>query len=205
MTSILNAMPTLASRSGCKTPGSFFLYSSYCIIFATSVSGRREDIRTISKAQTDGSSSDFLLFMPTYDHTKHVSPLHAVLSFYSTLVTFLPSHTLHQATAELQSVLLQSKAQPVIHRKFRLADFFPHPGYFISGAIAGGISRTATAPLDRLKVYLLAATKTRGNLPVSVIKAEKRWCSQGRLNVPMVNAIKDLWRLGGFRTLFTGM
>ncbi|RMZ68878.1 calcium dependent mitochondrial carrier [Pyrenophora seminiperda CCB06] len=34
----------------------------------------------------------------------------------------------------------------------------PNPGYFVAGGVAGIVSRTSTAPLDRLKVYLIAQT-----------------------------------------------
>ena len=85
-----------------------------------------------------------------------------------------------------------------------LIDFLlPDPGYFIAGGMAGMISRTATAPLDRLKVYLIAQTSpkeatieaAKEGSPVKAVK------SFGR---PLIDAVKDLWRAGGIRSLFAG-
>ena len=84
-----------------------------------------------------------------------------------------------------------------------LTDFLPPLGYFIAGGMAGIISRTATAPLDRLKVYLIAQTSpkegavkaARERSPVKMIK------NFGR---PLIEACKDLWRAGGMRSLFAG-
>jgi solute carrier family 25 (mitochondrial phosphate transporter), member 23/24/25/41 len=86
----------------------------------------------------------------------------------------------------------------------KLIDFLlPDPGYFIAGGLAGMISRTATAPLDRLKVYLIAQTNpadatiaaAKEGSPVKAVK------SFGR---PLINACKELWRAGGIRSLFAG-
>jgi solute carrier family 25 (mitochondrial phosphate transporter), member 23/24/25/41 len=76
-------------------------------------------------------------------------------------------------------------------------------GYFIAGGLAGMISRTATAPLDRLKVYLIAQTGSKRAVTDAAMegspgKAVKRF---GR---PLVDAIKDLWAAGGIRSLFAG-
>lgn len=65
------------------------------------------------------------------------------------------------------------------------------------------VSRTATAPLDRLKVYLIAQTSTtkaavvaaKQGAPVEAVK---------RIGQPLINATKDLWRAGGIRSLFAG-
>lgn len=54
--------------------------------------------------------------------------------------------------------------------------------YFIAGGIAGAASRTATAPLDRLKV-VLQVQKTRASI---------------------VPAIKKIWKEGGFLGFFRG-
>lgn len=84
-----------------------------------------------------------------------------------------------------------------------LTDFLPPPGYFIAGGLAGMISRTATAPLDRLKVYLIAQT----NPKAAAVEAAKKGApfeavkSFGR---PLVDACRDLWKAGGMRSLFAG-
>jgi len=80
-----------------------------------------------------------------------------------------------------------------------MTDFVPSPGYFTAGVIAGAMSRTALAPLDRLKVYLIADTKAYRNGIVQVSKTAKT-----NPNIPIVNAVNNLWRLGGLRSFFLG-
>ena len=85
----------------------------------------------------------------------------------------------------------------------RLMEIFPPPGYFIAGGISGVVSRTATAPLDRLKVYLIAQVgvkddainHAKSGAPVRAAKTAAR---------PLVEATKELWRMGGMRSLFAG-
>ncbi|OBT40652.1 hypothetical protein VE00_08359 [Pseudogymnoascus sp. WSF 3629] len=85
----------------------------------------------------------------------------------------------------------------------RLTFLLPDPGYFAAGGIAGVISRTATAPLDRLKVYLIANT---GNVKDTLSAAKKGDAVKAVRQVgrPLIDATKELWRAGGVRSLFAG-
>lgn len=91
-------------------------------------------------------------------------------------------------------------------KKKKLIKFLPEPGYFVAGAIAGGISRTTTAPLDRLKVYLLVSTNeapvaqvaldaAKNGQPVKAVK---------RAGGPLLRAVVDLYKSGGVKGFFAG-
>lgn len=84
-----------------------------------------------------------------------------------------------------------------------LTDRLPHPGYFLSGGIAGVVSRTATAPLDRLKVYLIAQTGVKQET-VLAIKEGAPVQAAKKASRPLVEAGRALWRMGGIRSLFAG-
>ena len=88
-------------------------------------------------------------------------------------------------------------------RKLKLTDLVPDVGYFIAGGVSGITSRTVTAPLDRLKVYLIAQT-TNSNDAVQAAKSGAP-IKAGRQGMrTLVNACKELWAAGGIRSLFAG-
>ncbi|KAK4140918.1 uncharacterized protein C8A04DRAFT_39548 [Dichotomopilus funicola] len=86
----------------------------------------------------------------------------------------------------------------------RLTDLLPEPGYFLAGAVSGGVSRTATAPLDRLKVFLLVNTNTKANVAAAAAKSGRPLTALRNAGGPIVDAVVNLWKTGGLRTFFAG-
>lgn len=84
-----------------------------------------------------------------------------------------------------------------------LIAILPNPGYFLAGGISGIVSRSTTAPLDRLKVYLIAQTKNaeqtinaaKSGAAIDAIRGAWRTSAE---------AMKDLWAAGGIRSLYAG-
>ncbi|KAG9648569.1 hypothetical protein KCU98_g9061, partial [Aureobasidium melanogenum] len=68
--------------------------------------------------------------------------------------------------------------------------------------ISGVASRTTTAPLDRLKVYLIAQTGT--NEAVQAVKSGAPAAAAKSSANTLVRACKELWAAGGIRSLFAG-
>lgn len=85
----------------------------------------------------------------------------------------------------------------------KLTDLVPDVGYFLAGGLSGITSRTATAPLDRLKVYLIAQT-SNASQAVEAAKsgAAIKATRQGAKTLWI--ACRELWAAGGVRSLFAG-
>ncbi|KAG0664326.1 hypothetical protein C6P44_001055 [Monosporozyma unispora] len=78
--------------------------------------------------------------------------------------------------------------------------------YFLAGGVSGVISRTCTAPFDRIKVFLIARTdlgstllNTKEDLLVKNPKA-----NINKIRSPIVKAITSLFRQGGIRAFYVG-
>jgi solute carrier family 25 phosphate transporter 23/24/25/41 len=82
-----------------------------------------------------------------------------------------------------------------------LIAFVPSTGYFAAGAIAGIASRTATAPIDRLKVYLIAQTKKPEIAGIDT-KSHFKLLQQAYRTTAL--ACSELWKAGGLRSLYAG-
>ncbi|KAI1095165.1 mitochondrial carrier [Rostrohypoxylon terebratum] len=99
---------------------------------------------------------------------------------------------------EIESSLTETSKRSVLMK------YIPDSGYFVAGAVAGGISRTATAPLDRLKVYLLVNTTSNANVAVEAAKKGQPIQALKHAGRPLVTAIADLYKAGGVRGFFAG-
>ncbi|EDO16928.1 hypothetical protein Kpol_1020p37 [Vanderwaltozyma polyspora DSM 70294] len=85
-------------------------------------------------------------------------------------------------------------------------DFIKGFGFFIAGGISGVISRTCTAPFDRLKVFLIARTDLSSTLLTSkeVMLANKPNLNLSKIKSPLIKAITTLYRQGGIKAFYVG-
>ena len=109
-----------------------------------------------------------------------------------------PTHEEHRAPlADVHTELVEGFGTVLI-------GCVPHAGYFVAGAIAGIVSRTSTAPLDRLKVYLIAQTSAAKEEAVAAAKSGNIFKAAANAWRPLATATKELWHAGGMRSLYAG-
>ncbi|KAL7771876.1 hypothetical protein CFE70_001827 [Pyrenophora teres f. teres 0-1] len=120
-------------------------------------------------------------------------------STLATQVTLPPRSEDEETTSPLQEI----RAGLIESLGTMLIACVPNPGYFVAGGVAGIVSRTSTAPLDRLKVYLIAQTSVAEE---AVIAAKHGQIVKAALNAwrPLAKATKELWQAGGMRSLYAG-
>jgi len=109
------------------------------------------------------------------------------------------------SNTEQHELIDEGKFEEVAPKKSLLTQVLPDPGYFAAGGLAGVISRTATAPLDRLKVYLIANVGTVKDTSIAAAKRGDAVAAAKQVGRPLTLALQELWKAGGMRSLFAGI
>ncbi|KAI8998357.1 mitochondrial carrier domain-containing protein [Gaertneriomyces semiglobifer] len=118
---------------------------------------------------------DFLLLMP------HKPTPHNILTFYSTLYNIDPTSDF----TPLPETLSERDDDDASSSSPQPSTLPPRLKYFICGGMAGAVSRTATAPLDRVKV-LLVTNASQQSPP------------------PLLDTLKLIYSQGGLRSFYRG-
>lgn len=115
-------------------------------------------------------------------------------------------HTQVQAYVQSKEELAGAEVELSAWQRFwkpLLTAVLPTPGYFFCGGIAGIVSRTTTAPLDRLKVYLISQTNPSSKALEAAKQGSPVMVTKHAAS-PIIDACRELWRAGGIRSLFAG-
>ncbi|EEY17899.1 calcium-binding mitochondrial carrier SAL1 [Verticillium alfalfae VaMs.102] len=154
---------------------------------------------------TFGEWRDFLLFMPVHHGN---APLEAVLSYYSSIVTLtaegdsmVSEETLEGLDDNVWDVFKGVYEDGVKKRKELARMKNPLPCRCRRWRC---LYEDATAPLDRLKVYLLVNTKSSADTALAALKQGRPLVALANAGKPFGDAFRDLWQAGGMRSLFAG-
>lgn len=118
---------------------------------------------------------DFLLFLP-----QEATNMRAIYSYYQSTVNVNPEGDAVMSSQTLDSI-----------------------GYFLAGGNAGAVSRTVTAPFDRLKVYLIARTDSLTAV-VTQVKDANPVSTAKKAFGPLRDSITEIYRAGGIWGFFAG-
>ncbi|TID13548.1 hypothetical protein CANINC_004906 [Pichia inconspicua] len=84
-------------------------------------------------------------------------------------------------------------------------------GYFLAGGLSGVVSRTCTAPLDRIKVFLIARTdlsstllKKKSDIVHHVEEITHKKIPDKKIESPLIRSIKTIYRQGGLKAFYVG-
>lgn len=90
-------------------------------------------------------------------------------------------------------------------------DILNSVGYFLAGGLSGVVSRTCTAPLDRIKVFLIARTdlsstllKNKTVLRHHIEEIRHKKIAPQKIESPLVRAIKTIYKQGGIKAFYVG-
>lgn len=76
--------------------------------------------------------------------------------------------------------------------------------YLFCGALAAAVARTATAPLDRLRVYFQNKTNRLNLLGGGAVRGAAAVAVQQRFGQEFLKAVKDIYANGGLRSFWRG-